>query len=212
MPRPDQEPKEADELLFVYGQLHDTIVQNYLLALQILGATLLFVTALVGLAFSEQVDTARERAGIFLAAETLTASALLQSIDRGRSTNTMASYLRVFVEPRLTHAKWETRLLQFRQKRVAQGIGGFLLGQWALYAVAIVANFALASYYGWRGFSDSKDLYRGLAHVGSLFVTLYVLAYSLDLFIKFELKQSEVFDAKWEEIKASEVQRPPDAV
>ena len=50
-------------------------------------------------------------------------------------------------------------------------------------------------------------LYRFLGHGGCLLFTLYVLMASVDLLIRFELKQSAEFDSKREQVRDAEA--PP---
>jgi hypothetical protein len=126
-------------------QLHGTIVQNYTRSLQILGATLLIVSAVMGFVFSQDPHSVRGKAVLFLGAEALAIVGLMQSVDRVRSTSTMAAYLRVFVEPLLTHVKWESRLLEFRNRRFGRGARGFALGQWMVYVVLIGVNWLLTN-------------------------------------------------------------------
>ena len=200
----DQSDTDRDELRFMFEQLHGTIVQNYAQSLQILGATITVAVALMGFAFSRETDEPRQKAALFFGAEVLAIFGLLLSVDRARSIHTMAAYLRVFVEPLLTHVKWESRLLQFRRQGFLRGTGGFTLGQWVVYVAVVVVNCLFGNYYLLQGWTRAEPAFRFIAHAAVLALTLGALFYAYDLIIRFEWRQAENLDARWQAIKEAE--------
>lgn len=99
---------EHAEILSQFDKLRAEILHNDTLGLQLLGATLLLVSAAMGFAVQEKTNDLL-RIGIFLGTTYILFISMYQTIDRMRSTFFIASYIRVFLEENTKHIQWETR-------------------------------------------------------------------------------------------------------
>jgi hypothetical protein len=72
---------------------------------------------------------------------------LFQTTWRVKNTRLIASYLRVYVEPKTTYLRWETRLFHYiRDPQKGRGMG-VLTNQGYIYTPLIVVNYLLACHF-----------------------------------------------------------------
>ena len=122
---PMQEERALKELMTEHDQLRKEILQNDTLEVQILVGTLALTAAAISFASSEVITNALMKVGLFFAGGGIATIGLWQTIDLCRGTFLIAAYLRIFIEPKTQHLRWETRLYKFRQYSFSLGHGPF---------------------------------------------------------------------------------------
>lgn len=136
---------EHAEILSQFDKLRAEILHNDTLGLQLLGATLVLVSAAMGFAVQEKTNDLL-RIGIFLGTTYILFISMYQTIDRMRSTFLIASYIRVFLEENTKHIQWETRLAKFCSAEPDEGYNPFssLL---TTYVIIALVNLILVVVY-----------------------------------------------------------------
>lgn len=144
-------PKASAEDLLLYDQLRKEILHRDTISLQTLGAVTVFVGALMGFAFSNQISSSPLlKVLLFFTAEIVAFTGQQLYLDRRRGMSLISSYIRVFIEEKTIDLKWETRISKFREisaglnLKIRQG-----LQQWS-YAGMQVINVILAARYLWQ--------------------------------------------------------------
>ena len=196
-----------DELRFEYEQLRHEILHNDILNMQILAATLLLVSTLMSIAFSEAIKVFTVKGGLFLLVEAIAFIGLSQSINRESGTFTTATYLRIFIENRIENLKWETRLAKFRRLSKFQNLLGALDYQRRTYTFIALINFALGFAYIWLDYQDISSPYQSVDGV-----LLIISILSIVLFLEtIRRRYSQVarmsganVDAIWRKIRDEE--------
>jgi hypothetical protein len=115
---------KSKELMFEYDQLRKEILQNDVLAIQISGGVFLVVSALMGFALTREGVDNLTKGSLFIVAGLAAIYGLFQTTWRVKNTRIIASYLRVYVEPKTAYLRWETRLFRYiRDPQKGRGIG-----------------------------------------------------------------------------------------
>jgi hypothetical protein len=186
-------------LLFEYDQLRKEILHNDTLTIQILGGIALLAGILMSAAFRNEVPNLWVKGFLFFLVQLIACIGVWQTVDRGRSTYVIASYLRIFVEPQVKDPQWETRLHEFRKRSVKidtlQKYGDFINYQMLTYLFLIIINFLL-----------------GVAHainelpLLAIFVTgnlpiVWFLITAQKRLMKYTVDYETAFDGIWKEIR-----------
>lgn len=201
-----QDQNNLQELLFEYEQLRKEILQNETIALQIMGAMAVLVTAILGAVFSQaNQDTIGEGFLVYVAT-IVTLIGISQIIDRWRSIFRTASYLRTFDESRLKLVRWETRLLRLRVLSPHDEGYGLTSGyQLATFAVLAVVTYVLGTtyiLYDIQAFPHLVAFIAGPIMMGPL--TAWILYGTWRTHRRYILKHAETFDPLWNRIKVEE--------
>lgn len=106
---------EQLELRFIYEKLREEILQNDSSVLQILGFTLVIISATMGFTFKESTKDIFKVVAI-AGLTGVIALSTIQTIRKLNRTYVIASYLKKFIEPKCKAIKWETHLSLYRQK------------------------------------------------------------------------------------------------
>jgi hypothetical protein len=148
MEETQQNQSNLQELLFEYEQLRKENLQNETVVLQIMGASAVLVTAILGVVFSETVQKSSGKGFLLFVATIVLLTGMSQIIDRWRTTFRIASYLRTFDEGKLKIVRWETRLARLREIGPREeGFGSTSAYQLATFAFLAVATFLLGTGY-----------------------------------------------------------------
>ena len=205
MEMPQEQERTLAELMFEYEQLRQEILQNDVLTLQILGATVLLVGTIMGIAFSEAVKSFAVKGVLFFMADVVALVGMLQHTDRGRSSFLIASYLRIFTEEKMRNVRWETRLAKFREYSHGRGYGEFISDQLWAYVFIVVANFALGSFHILLDFQNSP-LFSGVISllILGLLVTFWLVRVIVRRYIESVFRHQESFDPIWRKVRDEE--------
>jgi hypothetical protein len=142
----DDSAMPNDDLKFEYEQLRKEILLHNTLTMQWFGAVLVLVGTILSITLSNIVPLPLMKAGLLFFAWLVAILGMANSMDRGRSTHLIASYLRTFIEPQAT-IKWETRLHQLRQTQPRHGYTSFVILQLRTYILICISTLAIAGYY-----------------------------------------------------------------
>jgi drug/metabolite transporter (DMT)-like permease len=202
----EREENDSKELLFQYERLREEILHNDALAFQILGATIVLVTAIFGVIFSQAVFDAKGKGFLFAVADAVAIIGMFQGVDRQRSTFLIASYLRHFIEPHMSHVRWETRLLRFRQLSSRKSGYGATLGyELITYFVLVIACLVLGIVFTWFDYFGNPEF------VSSMLFWVVVLIVSAWFIYRAWVNQNEcvighykTFDPVWDKIEDEE--------
>lgn len=190
----------SEELLFEYDQLRKEILHNDTLTIQILGGIVLLAGALMSVAFSEAVTDLWVKGFLFFLVQLIACIGVWQTIDRGRSTYVIASYLRIFVEPKVKDPQWETRLHEFRKRSAkidtSQKYGEFINYQMLTYLFLIIINFFLGAVHVIIEFP-----LLAIFVAGNLVVTVWFLRTAWRRLMKYTVDYETAFDGVWREIR-----------
>lgn len=205
MPQEQEQEHTLAELMFEYEQLRQEILQNDVLTLQILGATVLLVGTIMGIAFSEAVKSFAVKGVLFFMADVVALVGMLQHTDRGRSSFLIASYLRIFTEDKMRNVQWETRLSKFRKYSHGRGYGKFISDQLWAYVFIVVANFALGGFHILLDFQNSP-LFPGVISllILGLLVTFWLVRVIVRRYIESVFRHQETFDPIWRKVREEE--------
>jgi len=201
-----QEQEDLQELLFEYDQLRKEILQNDVLTLQILGTTILLVTAIFSVVFSQALQASTGKGFLFFLATAIAIIGMLQSVDRERSSFVNASYLRTFTEKKLKHVKWETRLFRFRTTSSRTlGFTALASHQLTIYTILVGVTFLLGTLYTVIAYL-AHPLFNVLviSLVVALIVTLGFIYNAWRNHVKYVFKYGNTFDPEWSRIKDEE--------
>lgn len=189
-------------LLLEYEQLRQEILHNDSLTLQIIGAVLILTGALIPVSFAMDAGIPH-RWVLFLVMETIAFLGLLQNTDRLRGTLIAASYIKVFIESKIEHIKWETRLQAFRDNR--QRGGDLIMHQVWVYAILILGNFYFASYFFLTEYQSTlfTSLFLSITvtpihmvYVG-LTITALLLLWQFYISVMLNRKNTTFYDKAW---------------
>ena len=188
-----------EELLFEYGELRKEILQNDILTSEILQRTIIATGAVAGFAFSQNFDL-RLKAILFIFTAIVCLIGISQNIDRLRSTNVIASYIKTYIEPQI-HVSWETKLAKFRNKAQKNYGLEFISSQQAAYALLVFGNCAF-SFYIVKGLDFSNmtfsafDFFMYAALLGIIIRLIYLLIQHK----KANFEQRDHFDTIWQDV------------
>lgn len=192
----------VNELMFEYDQLRKEIMHNDTLSLQILGATIIFSTAIIGFISSPTIQKEWLKGTLCFIPFCISFISLWASIDRARSTYAIASYLRVFTERELKAARWETRLARLRDIAPKLGRSKFVNYQFSIYILFIAINYLVGSYLIWI---DRQNKTLGCAIILGFIVGLFFIIWSLIIAFRRRkdiiLNNEITFDREWKKIK-----------
>ena len=202
----DEQKDQHAELLFQYDKLRAEILHNDLLTFQILGATIVLVTAIFGIAFNPAMLSAKGKGFLFAVANAVTIIGMFQGIDRQRTTFLIASYMRYYLEPQTSHIKWETKLMGFRRLSPRKSGYGATLGyELITYFVLILASLILGIFFTWLDYFGSPEF------LGYSFFWVIVLVFSAWLLNRARVNQKEFvigsptsFDPIWKRVDEEE--------
>jgi hypothetical protein len=202
----EQEESNLKELLFQYEKLREEILHNDTLAFQILGATIVVVSTIFGIAFSQAVFTAKGRGFLFAVADAVAIIGMFQGVDRQRSTFLIASYLRHFIEPQMSHVRWETRLLRFRHLAGRKSGYGATLGyELITYFVLVTASLGLGIVFTWLDYSGDSDFVRYLLFWAIILVVSAWFVYRAWVNqSEFVVGHQKTFDPVWTKVENEE--------
>ena len=206
MDETQRDQNNLQELLFEHEQLRKEILQNETIALQIMGATAVLVTAILGAVFSQANQEIIGEGFLVYVATFVTLFGLNQIIYRWRSIFRTASYLRTFDESRLKLVRWETRLLRLRVLAPHDEGYGLASGyQLVTFAFLAVVTYVLGTIYIWQDVQAFPQLVAYLAGPIVMFpFTLWNLYDIWRTHRKCVLKHAETFDPLWNRIKVEE--------
>lgn len=215
-------PASDEDLRFQYDKLRTEILNNDTLAVQLLGVTVLLVTAAMGFGLHSATPQPF-RTMVFLAAICMLFMSMLQTIERMRGTFLIASYMRTFLEQKTEHIKWETRLKKFRELSPGYGHKRFNTFLW-IYVLIAVSNLFLIIIYTVIICNQPNKEFTHLPviifPITSQFIAIIILIISLvaiflmvrtaiKLHTKYVEKNAETFDHIWEQVAGESTSPDP---
>ena len=189
-----------EEISLEYSHLRQEILHNGTLNSQTLAATLAIVGVLMGLAFSERVSNDAIRGVMFFLAAIIILINTLQILDRERATYVIASYIRVFIESKLSDLRWESRLKEFREESKKLGYGDFITSQIIINTIFVIVNTILGNIYLYNGLMNPVN---ARSNITSLAVALIVANSFTLCFIFHASKKYKMYANKHEVLYAN---------
>lgn len=213
------EPQSPDEqLMFLYDKLREEIMQNVSLSFQILASTVLFVGTIMTIALSASEQEPLIKALIFALAEITVLAGWAQRVDRIRQSESVAAYMRTFLEPELPGVQWETNLPEFRRHfardRRDRGYGNTQFTFWLLF----YASMGFSIYYAYQAFASCTDWKLNallvpfvnctaiwIAAAGAILVAqvLMIKAFRTQQRMYRQYRQAQIFDEAWQKVKGT---------
>ena len=230
-PHPVTPEDRTKQLLFEYDQLRKEILGNFTLGLQLLGGTVVFVSAIMTLAYSQAVRSFLEKGALFFVGEAIAVVGLMQTMSLAHSTFQIAAYLRTFTEPELPYVRWETRLQEFRQELGKLPYEELTGSVRYTYAFIILVNYILGSgfilwnvvgpefqfnrlgdlpIFIWSGLKGSPTT--GILLALTLLATILLLRASWQQYRLYVVEHDVTYGLRWLAIKAGENKSKPEEI
>jgi hypothetical protein len=172
-----------------------------------LAGVVVLVSALITIAFNKEVPSPLVKCILFLLAQVIACIGLRQTVGRAFTVYLIASYLRIFVEPKTAGLKWQSRLKIFREGK--PDILKFRHYEFELsaYLLLIIFSFFLAAGHFIYEFWGSHIIYLLIVimiTVVVLIVTVCFLCKLLKSYKSYISYSGKVFEPTWKEVEQGE--------
>lgn len=107
----------SEELRFMYDQLRREILNNSTVSMQMLAGLLAVAGILTGFALDPKITNVGIKVVLLFFVWLIARLGMSFAQDRARSTGSIAAYLRLHVETRISTLSWETHLFALREDR-----------------------------------------------------------------------------------------------
>jgi len=202
---PLSDSQKAD-LRFEYEQLRQEIIHNDTLTLQIIGAILVLSGVLLPIAFAKDTNIPH-RWLLFLGMEVIAFLGLYQNTERLKGTLVAASYNKIFIESKIEHIKWETRLQKFQDNKNRGG--DLIMHQVWIYAMLIFGNFYFAQYfflqeyksYHFIIFSTQFVITSNQIILVGLITSILLFCLQLYTSLRLNMKNTAFYDKAWLDVR-----------
>jgi hypothetical protein len=146
---------------------------------------------------------------LFLLSQVIASIGLWQTVQRTHTSFLIASYLRIFIEPRTTGLRWESRLKEFRKRIPATSFslrfGEFFIYQLLTYLFLIAITFLSSAALAIYEFRDSFLVYVvSVLALGIGALTLWFLRTSWSTVKSYSANSGETFEPIWKQVREEE--------